>query len=373
MREELHAAFERHFARRPALAARAPGRVNLIGEHTDYEGGLVLPCAIDRDTCVLLAPRVDGRFRVWSRERGELCEFAVPARSGGWVDYVQGVVAALETRGLEPTGADLAIASEVPAGSGLSSSAALELAAVTALDAAFGWDLDARTRAEVAHAAETGLVGVPCGIMDQFASALGREDTALRLDCRSREVRYLPLPAARVALLVVHSGLEGALADGRYAERRAECAEARRRSGVAALRDLTEAGLAELDGPALRRARHVVRENARVDATCAALAAGDLARVGALLREGQASLRDDFEVSAPELDALCEIGDALPGCFGSRLTGAGFGGCTLHLVEPARAEEVSAGLAEGFAARFGRRPPVWAVRPASGGEAFALG
>jgi galactokinase len=308
---------------------------------------------------------------VWSREPGELHEFTEPTRTGGWLDYVQGVVAALRERGLAVPGADLAIASEVPTGAGLSSSAALELAVATALDAAFGFGLDARARAEVAHRAETGLVGVPCGIMDQFASALAREDAALRLDCRSLEVRTLPLPAARVALLVAHSGVERALADGRYAERRAECAQARRRAGVAALRDLDEEALSRLAGVPLRRARHVFRENARVDATCAALEAGDFERVGALLREGQASLRDDFEVSAPELDALCEIGDALSGCHGSRLTGAGFGGCTIHLVAAERAPEVAACLAEGFEARFGRRPPVLAVRPAAGASAFA--
>jgi galactokinase len=383
---ELSAQFEAQFGRPPEVGARAPGRVNLIGEHTDYNEGLVLPCAIDRQTVALLARREDGRARVFSRERGELRAFesAAPERRGDWLDYVQGVVFALRERGIEPQGFDLALASDVPEGSGLSSSAALELAVATALDASQGLGLDARERARLAHRAENGFAGVACGIMDQFASALGRRGHALRLDCRSQSVEAVPLPAAGVALLVAHSGAQRALASAGYGDRVLECRRAlaaAREAGVAppqarALRDLSPRDLPALarvlELPLLRRARHVVTENERVDATCSALRAGDWETVGGLLRAGMRSLRDDFEVSTPELDALCALADALPGVYGSRLTGAGFGGCTLHLVAPDAAPELAEALAAGFERRFGRRPPVWVVAASGGAEPLTL-
>jgi galactokinase len=379
-------AFRARFGREPEVGARAPGRVNLIGEHTDYNEGLVLPCAIDRDTRVLAARRDDGLVRVFSRETGETREFRVDAaeRSGAWSDYVLAVVWALAERGHAIPGADLMLASDVPAGSGLSSSAALGVGVATALDALFDLGLDARARAELAHRGESAFVGVGCGIMDSFASALGRRGFALRIDCRSREATPVPIAGGDAALLVAHSGVRRELARGGYGDRRAECRAAlahAREAGVAppsatALRDLGEADLPALDralpDPLRRRARHVIRENARVDAVCAALRAGNLARAGALLREGQASLRDDFEVSIPELDALCEIADALPGVYGSRLTGAGFGGCTVHLVAPAAAAALSDAISARFARRFGRRPPILAVAPSDGASARRL-
>jgi len=370
--------------RTPDLIARAPGRVNLIGEHTDYEAGLALPFAIDREVRVALARRDDGCARVVScQEPGEVVfDLASPRRRGDWSDYVQGVAAALAERGVRVGGFDLAIASDVPPGAGLSSSAALQLAVATALDAAFGGGLDPTARARAVHAAERGFVGVACGILDPFASALGRRDHALRLDCASEATRHVPLPAARVRVLVAHSGVRRALAESAYGERVEECRAARRAAAdalgrpVAQLRELTPRDLPELEAalrPApLRRVRHVVTENARVDAMCAALAAGDLEAAGALLCEGQRSLRDDFEASSPELDALCELGDAADGVFGSRLTGAGFGGCTIHLVAPDRAGAVAEALREGFARRFGRRPPVWSVVAAEGAGVLPL-
>jgi galactokinase len=358
--------FAAAFGRGPLAAARAPGRVNLIGEHTDYNEGLVLPCAIDRDVVAAVAPRRDGRLRVCSRELGERVELelAALARRGHWSDYAAAPCFALAERGLPLPGADLAVASDVPLGAGLSSSAALAVAVLTALDAAFGLGLGARERARLAQRGENAFVGVACGVMDPFASALGRRDTALRIDCRSLAVTPIALPEVR--MLVAHSGVERRLAAGAYGDRRAECEAAAAACGVRALRDLPASRLGELEGALRRRARHVVTENARVDAVCRALAAGDPAAAGQRLREGQASLRDDFEVSLPELDALCEIGDAQPGCFGSRLTGAGFGGCTLHLVAAEAADAVARALAEGFARRFGRRPRVHRVRAADG-------
>jgi galactokinase len=364
----LAARFRAECGRAPTAAVRAPGRVNLIGEHTDYNDGFVLPCAIDRDTFALAAPRTDGVFTARSREDAREVRFdgAQPQRPGGWGDYAYGVV------------------SDVPVGAGLSSSASLCVALVGALGAAFELQLDAGARAAVAHRAESGFVGVPCGVMDQLAVALGRRDCALHIDCRSLAVDAVPLPAS-LRILVADSGVRRRLAAGAYGDRRSECQEALRRAreaGIAppdarALRDLGVGDLPALERalpPALaRRARHVVREHERVRATAAALAAGDLPAAGAALRAGMASLRDDFEVSIPELDALCEIADALPGVYGSRLCGAGFGGCTIHLVDAEAAGEASRVLAQAFERRYGRRPPVHAVRAAEGASPLPLG
>jgi len=378
MLEALLERFRATWGRDAELVARGPGRVNLIGEHTDYEEGLVLPCAIDRATLVAAARRDDRRVRVASEGYGEPAELdaAQPSRRGAWVDYVQGPLVALRERGVEPPGLDLAIASDVPHEAGLSSSAALEVAVALAASAAAGTPLAARELARVAHRAETSFVGVQCGIMDQFASAFGRAGAALRIDCRTQEVEPVAI-AGRAALLVIHSGVRRRLAAGGYGARVRECREAvaqARAAGIApaarALRDLAPADLPALeralDPVPFRRARHVITENARVDAVAAALRAGDLARAGALLRAGMASLRDDFEVSIPELDALCAAGDAQPGCHGSRLTGAGFGGCTIHLVDPAAADAVRDAVAADFASRFGRRPASWVVAPSAG-------
>jgi len=383
---ELAAGFARRFGRRAELGVRAPGRVNLLGEHTDYNDGWVLPCAIDRDTVVLAARRDDARVRIHSRERGESLELdaARPERRGDWGDYARGVCFALGETGVAVAGLDLAVASAVPPESGLSSSAAFCVALTLAFERAQGLELAAAARARIAHRAEHGFVGVACGIMDPFASALGRRDHALRLDCRSAAFELVPLPSDRLAWLIAHSGVTRRLAGGGYGDRVAECRrafDAARAAGLAApdaraLRDLAVADLPALERRLepieFRRARHVIRENARVLAFCERLAAGEIEEAGALLREGMRSLRDDFEVSAPELDALCEIADALPGVHGSRLTGAGFGGCTLHAVAPEAAEEVAERIAQGFERRVGRRPPVWRVRPADGAGPLAL-
>jgi len=383
--DRLRRDLARRFGRRAELAARAPGRVNLIGEHTDYNDGLVLPCAIDRETLVVAAVRDDACFRIAAADLGEEAELDAdaPARSGRWSDYLQGVIVAFREQGHRVVGLDAVVASTVPRGSGLSSSAALEVAFATALDAAAGLGLDGLARARLAHRAESGFVGVACGLMDQLASALGRAGHLLRIDCRSLEITPTPLPG-EARLLVADSGMRRELATGAYNQRRAECeralAAARTAglvpSGATALRDLARERLPALervaDPVAFRRARHVVEENARVDAVCAALARVDLAAAGDALRAGMASLQRDYEVSIPELDALCAIGDALPGVFGSRLTGAGFGGCTVHLVRASAASEAAALLAERFASRFGRALPVLEVTPAAGAGTLAV-
>jgi galactokinase len=379
MLEALRDRFRAQFGREPELVVRAPGRANLIGEHTDYSEGLVLPCAIDRATFVAAARREDGRVRVISEGFAAPAEFSAgaPVRRGDWADYVQGPFFALAERGIAPPGLELAVASDLPRESGLSSSASLAVAVAFALREAAELALSARELAALAHRGETGFVGVQCGIMDPFASALGEPGAALRIDCRSLEVETIAIGGGALALLLVHSGVRRQLAAGSYGARVAECAAAlaaARAAGIApgarALRDLGAQHLPALERalepPLLGRARHVIRENERVDAFAAALRRGDLERAGTLLREAMRSLREDFEVSTPELDFLCEAGDAAPGCFGSRLTGAGFGGCTLHLVEPAAAAAVAERIAAAFEGRFGRRPPVWQVTPSAG-------
>jgi len=376
--------FESRYQRCPQAAARAPGRVNLIGEHTDYNEGLVLPCAIDRDTVALAAPAGGTRVRIHSHERGAASfDGSRVERRGDWADFAQGVVLALREAGARVSGLDLAVASRVPEGAGLSSSAALAVALTTAIDAALELGLDPVQRAHIAHRAETGTVGVACGIMDPFASALGRRGCALRIDCRSQETRTIPLPGS-LGLLVADSGVTRELASSAYDERRQACRNAvdvARRAGVAAagavaLRDLGPGDLAGLervlDPVSFRRARHVITENERVDQTCRALEASDLPAVGEQMRDGMRSLREDFQVSTPELDALCELADGRAGVYGSRLTGAGFGGCTLHLVERDAAEEVMAALADGFERRFGRRPAIYRVSAADGAARLPL-
>jgi galactokinase len=386
MPDERFDEFRSRFGGPPEVVARAPGRVNLIGEHTDYNGGLVLPCAIGLDTRVELRARPDGRVRVYSREWREEQGFeaSAPVLRGGWVDYVQGIFSLLRENDMAVGGFDIAIASDVPAGAGLSSSAALELALITAIDRRLGLALAPERRCELAHAAEVGFVGVPCGSREQWVVGLARRDTLLRIDCHTREVRRVAFPSDRVALLIADSGVRRALSDGSLAERGNECAEVldvARRAGA-----LTEAdpGLCAL-GPEelaqlepklrpqlLRRARHVTTENQRVEAVCVALEKRDFSAVGAALRAGMRSLRDDFEVSTPELDRLCELGDAATGVYGSRLTGAGFGGCSIHLVEPRAATAAADWIASGFERDFGRRPKVQLVSPADGASATVM-
>jgi galactokinase len=381
----LAARFREQSGRAPTAAARAPGRINLIGEHTDYNEGFVLPCAIDRDTFAVAAARADGVFTGVSREdpAAVLIDGERDERPGGWGAYLYGVVRALADRGHRLPGADLAVASEVPVGAGLSSSAALCVALVTALDALFELQLDWEARAAIAHRAENVYAGIPVGIMDSLASAGGRQARALFIDCRDVRCTLVALPDA-LRILVADSGVKRRLAAGAYGDRRAECEQALRiacEAGIGpadarALRDFEVGDLPALERalPAtlFRRARHVVRENARVQATVAALSEGELPEVGAQLRAGMASLRDDFEVSIPELDALCEIADALPGVYGSRLCGAGFGGCAIHLVDADAASATERALAQGFERRFGRRPPIYAVQAGPGATSLEL-
>lgn len=378
--------FERNFGGPPDFASRAPGRVNLIGEHTDYNQGLVLPCAIDRSTVSLAALRDDFTVRVHAWDLNERVEFSAkrPVLRGGWSDYVVAVYSALSERGIDLPGLDLALTSTLPMGSGLSSSAALGVSTVAVLDAAMDLGFSSREWAEVAHRAESHFVGVGCGILDPVASALGQRGHVLRIDCADKTVQPIEIRGAPWKLLIFHSGVTRRLAEGFYSDRVRECESAlaaARRAGIAgpetsSLSELSLERLPELERVLepveFKRARHVMAENQRVDAVCKALREGRDDQLGSLLASGQASLRDDYEVSIPELDTLCTLANGCTGVLGSRLTGAGGGGCTLHLVRPDRLEDVREEVATGFEARFGQRPLNWAVSPADGARAERL-
>ncbi len=360
-----------------AVVARAPGRVNLIGEHTDNNDGFVLPFAVDLEIRIAAVPVADGRVELSRLDTGERDGFridAVGARRSGWIDYVAGTAWALGDDGVPLRAVRGVIATTLPASSGLSSSAALELAAAWTLAEAPA-DIDPIRLVRLCQRAENAYVGVRTGIMDQFASALGRSGSALLLDCRSLDWRPVALPLDRAVPVVIHSGSSRSLDGSAYNERRAQCeagvaAIARRSPGVRALRDVTPTMLedagAELDPVVLRRCRHVVSENERVLATVTALEAGDLEAVGRILVASHESLRDLYEVSSPELDALVDIATGVSGVFGARLTGAGFGGCIVALVAPDAVERLAAVVRAEYPRRTGLEPRVWAVSPAAG-------
>jgi galactokinase len=329
---------------------RAPGRVNLIGDHTDYNDGFVLPAAIDLECVVRASPREDGELVV------------------RWLDgdsgdpYAAAVRTELAALGRPDVGVDAEVTSTVPIGSGLSSSAALEVALAVALCDAARFELSPTELALACQRAEQRATGVPCGIMDQLSSVAGRAGHALLIDCRSLEIEPIPIPAD-LAIVVIHSGLPRALADSAYAERRAACESVAARLGVAALRDATPEQVA-----ADPRARHVVSENARVLAAADALRANDLDRLGALMSASHVSLRDDFEVSTPELDLLVtELGAA--GAVGARLTGAGFGGCVVALALAGAAEGIASQTSAAYAAATGLTPTTYLCRAADGAVA----
>jgi galactokinase len=338
------------------ITASAPGRVNLIGEHTDYNAGFVLPAPIPQRTQVELAPRADRRVVVTSRELGERGEYELgkERRTGGWIDYIQGCTFAAQAAGHRLGGADLEIRSEVPLGSGLASSAALEVAVLRALRTANELALDDLALALLGQRAENELVGAPVGAMDQLAASLGAPGFALFIDMRSLASRTIPLPDAD--LLVISSGIRHDHAAGDYRIRRAECEAAARQLGVAALRDLDLADLpriARLPDPIARRARHIVGENARVLAAVDALAQRDLAGLGKLFCASHASQRDDFEVSIPAIDTLVELAMAHPEIYGARLTGGGFGGSILALAHPGHGRRIASAIVEDYARRTG--------------------
>jgi len=375
-REALLRAFLGRFGRRPALIASAPGRVNLIGEHTDYNQGHVLPVAIDRTLAVAAASREEPLVRAFSLDFGESDEFALadirPAPEGGWRNYVRGVVWALAQAGHALRGVDLGISGDVPIGAGLASSAALEVAVAGAVSAAGGVHLEPRDLAVLAQRAENDFVGVQCGIMDQLAAALGVRDHALLIDCRSLEVEAvrLGLQEAGVNIVVVDSGVRRSLETAPYNLRRQECAQAACLLAVTALRDAHAAALeshrSAMPDHLYRRARHVISEQVRVLAAVKALRRLDMEALGHLLYESHRSLRDDFEVSCRELDLLVDLARATEGVLGARLTGAGFGGCTVNLVREEALESFREGVMREYGRRTGRPAALYLCKAADG-------
>jgi galactokinase len=352
--------------------ASAPGRVNLIGEHTDYNGGFVLPTTIPQQTQAELSPGTDDTIRVRSgsapEARGEWHTFKLghEERVGTWVDYVQGLTWALRDAGFAlPTGFELKLTSDVPLGAGLSSSAALEVAVLRAIRAAFGLQLDDVNLALLGQRAENEFVGARCGIMDQMAASLADASSALFLDTRSLDYRRVALPPS-ADLVVIHSGVSHEISGGDYNTRRAECEEAARLLGVPQLRDLTVSDAARVDAlpePLNRRARHVLTEDARVQAAVTTLESNDLERLGQLFGESHASMRDDFEVSVPDVDLLVEIAQADPSVYGARMTGGGFGGSIVALAQAGNGGDAAARIAHAYAERSGRRPTVLVPPP----------
>ncbi|MFJ4870642.1 galactokinase [Streptomyces sp. NPDC088757] len=371
------AGFESLYGKTPDGVWAAPGRVNLIGEYTDFNDGFVLPLALPHTAVAAVARRDDGVLRLHSADvDGGVVQLDAaalePLSGGGWAAYPAGVVWALREAGHPVTGADVHLASTVPTGAGLSSSAALEVVTALALNDLFGLGLSRPELARIAQRAENAFVGVPCGIMDQMASACAEEGHALHLDTRDLSYRQVPFdPAAEgLTLLVVDTRVKHALGDGAYAERRAGCEAGARALGVRALREVDAAHLPEAlarlgDETVLRYVRHVVSDNARVERTIALLDAGDPRAVGPVLTEGHASLRDDLRVSCPELDLVVEAANAA-GALGARMTGGGFGGSAVVLVEADRAEKVAAAVEEAFAAAGHTAPGVFPALPSAG-------
>ncbi|MGC5377130.1 galactokinase [Micromonospora sp. DT68] len=375
--ERAAAGFTELYGVEPTGRWAAPGRVNLIGEHTDYNDGFVLPFALPLRTVVAADRQDDESWTVWSELSGETITFgaddvAEPGRVTGWGAYVAGVVWALRDAGHPVPGARLAIASDVPLGSGLSSSAALEAAVLAALLDLGGLELPAERQPRLAQRAENVYVGAPTGIMDQSAVIRCRAGHALFLDCRDESVEHIPfdLDAAGLAVLVIDSRAPHRHADGEYADRRRSCETAARALGVPALRDVTvdqlDAALARLDDEVTRRrVRHVVTEDQRVLDTVALLRAGRVRDIGPLLTASHVSMRDDFEITVPEIDTAVEAALAA-GALGARMTGGGFGGCVLALVDAGRAEAVATAVRTAYAERGFTTPDTLTVLPAPG-------
>jgi len=375
---ELKQRFESKFGAEPQLF-RAPGRVNLIGEHTDYNDGFVMPAAIDMYTWVALAQRPDRKLVIASENFSEELQFDLddpnPLPRKHWSDYPRGVAVIFEKTGHHLKGANLLICGEVPLGSGLSSSAAIEVATALALLGNSGIEIGQVALARMCQRAENEFVGMRCGIMDQFISLCGHAGQALMLDCRSLEYRLLPLPE-EARLVICNTMVKHELASGEYNKRRADCEAgvrylSRRLPHIKALRDLNSQELdqygQELDETVMRRARHVVSEDERVQQAAEALASGDLKAFGQLMEQSHRSLRCDFEVSCAELDTMVELARKVEGVYGARMTGGGFGGCTINLVKASQVARFKDIVAQGYRQATGLTPQIFVLVAAEGG------
>jgi len=377
-RDRVASAFRSRYGSEPAFVVRAPGRVNLIGEHTDYNDGFVFPMAIDRAAWIALRPREDRRVVATSLDFDETREFDLAElgkkETDGWIEYLKGTAWALLDAGHALKGFEGVVAGDVPLGAGLSSSASIEMATARAFAAVSGLPWKAAPMALLGQKAENKWVGVNCGIMDQLISAAGVADMALLIDCRSLETQTVPLPRGTVVVILDTATRRG-LVDSAYNERRAQCEAAAKLFGVKALRDVTSAQLAaraaDLEPVTLRRARHVVTEDERTVAAAEAMRKDDAALLGRLMNESHESLRHDFEVCNDGLNAMVDEARRAPGCFGARMTGAGFGGCAVALVAAERSEAFVRQVEAGYRKATGLDPKVYVCRATNGAEIVA--
>jgi galactokinase len=375
--DELLNEFAQRYGRPASFVARAPGRVNMIGEHTDYNDGFVLPAAIERETRIALRPRDDDTVRLAAadlrRETAFNLHHIAPSTEQAWSNYVRGVAHGLKLGGYPLRGADMMVQGNVPIGAGLSSSAALEMASVQAFGAAGGFTVPTEEAARIGRAAEHAFVGINCGLMDQLASALGQAGRLLLIDIRSLQYRPVPIPS-NAAILIADTAVRRHLATSAYNERRSQCEHAARAMGVPALRDATHEMLGRADVPdaVRRRARHVIDENARVIEAVNAFEAGDLSRAGELMNDSHFSLADLYEVSSRELDVMANLLRLQDGCYGARLTGAGFGGCCVALMDAGAVDAAIPAVTRAYQAATGLMPALYPTRAAEGASAVAL-
>jgi galactokinase len=377
------AEFQNKYNRPPRWIVAAPGRVNVIGEHTDYNDGFVLPMAIERYAVMAAdvpASQFASSFSNISIydihfDESATIDITAPVTKGlpKWSNYIRGVLAGFQNRGQQIPALEVAFMSTVPLGGGLSSSAALEVCTATLIEAATGKTIDPIEKALLAQTAEHEFAGVPCGIMDQFISALGREGNLLLLDCRSRKTELVPMNDLSVELLIVNTNVKHELSGGEYAERRAQCEEAARNLGVKSLRDVTpdqlEKGKGKLSEVVYRRARHVIGEIERTVRAAKEIRASNWTNAGELMYASHASLRDDYEVSCPELDAVVEIAEEIGltgGVYGCRMTGGGFGGCAVALVKAGDVEAITKKIAADYKTKTGIEATIFSSRPAAG-------
>lgn len=388
LQQKVTEEFQRRYHEAPALIVRAPGRVNLIGEHTDYNDGYVLPMAIDRATWIALRPRPDRHVRIYSMDLEVAVEFSLDEVRGGrsaasplqqtqsWAEYSRGVAWALQEDGLTLAGWEGVLSGDVPIGAGLSSSAALELATARAFASVSGITWDGNAMAKAAQRSENQWVGISTGIMDQMISARGRVGHALLIDCRSLDIQPIPLPRD-TAVVVLDTATRRGLVDSAYNERRTQCEAAAHffaqlQPGITALRDvdldLFNAHANELDEVTRKRARHVITEDERTLQTVKAMEANDANRVGELMCASHASLRDDFEVSSDALNKIVDCAMEEVGCYGARMTGGGFGGCAVALVQDDLATKFAANVASSYYKVTGLTPNIYVCFPTNGAE-----
>jgi galactokinase len=376
---QVAARFQKQYGRPPRWIVAAPGRVNVIGEHTDYNDGFVLPMAIEFYSVMAADRPVNGQNVITLHSTMEKAvvtiDLSVPVQRGTpkWGNYPRGVVAGFLARGINPGGLDVLLHSTVPLGSGLSSSAALEVCTATLIEAVTGQTIDPVEKALLCQKAEHDFAGVPCGIMDQFISALGREGQLLLLDCRNRKTELVPMRDPAVELLIINTNVKHELGSGEYAKRRAECEQAAKILGVASLRDATAEQLEQAQGrmPSVvyRRARHVIGEIIRTVHAAEGIRQSNWISVGQLMYASHAALRDDYEVSCKELDAVVEAAENIGlkgGVYGCRMTGGGFGGCAVALVKSSDKNAIARKIAADYKAKTGITATIFSSRPAAG-------